>query len=72
MHTLCRLLGVAALNLFGVAGGAAEDAPDLEFLAYLGSWQGTDEEWMAVARWETEEQEDGEDTVESRQETDDD
>jgi hypothetical protein len=33
---------------------ADDDAPDLDFLAYLGSWQESDEEWLAVAEWEGE------------------
>jgi len=26
--------------------------PDLEFLEYLGSWQGDDEEWLAIKEWD--------------------
>lgn len=31
----------------------AEDPPppDLDLLEYLGSWQGSDEEWLAVIDW---------------------
>ena len=47
------LLGLAA---FGVVvspnAQADEEKPDLDFLEYLGSWQESDEEWLAVAEWE--------------------
>jgi hypothetical protein len=26
--------------------------PDLEFLEYLGSWQGDDDEWIAIKEWD--------------------
>ncbi len=41
---------------FGLGGAAAQDeaAPDPEFLEYLGTWQESDEEWLAVSEWETE------------------
>ena len=28
--------------------------PELDFLAYLGSWQENDEEWLAVSEWQGE------------------
>ena len=32
---------------------AAKDAaPDLAFLEYLGSWQGDDDEWLAIKEWD--------------------
>jgi len=34
------------------AARAEEEPPDVELLAYLGSWAGTDEEWVAVAEWD--------------------
>jgi len=52
---LRSLLGVAAMSVIVSPGAKAEDdAPDLDFLAYLGSWQEGDEEWLAVAEWEGE------------------
>jgi hypothetical protein len=27
-------------------------APDLDFLEYLGSWQGNDDEWIAIKEWD--------------------
>jgi len=27
-------------------------APDLAFLEYLGSWQGDDDEWIAIKEWD--------------------
>jgi len=51
------LLGLAAISVvLAPHAKADEDAPDLDFLAYLGSWQGSDEEWLAVAEWEGEQQ----------------
>ena len=51
------LLGLAAMSVvLAPHAKADEDAPDLDFLAYLGSWQGSDEEWLAVAQWEGEQQ----------------
>ena len=51
------LLGLAAISvILAPHANADEDAPDLDFLAYLGSWQGSDEEWLAVAEWEGEQQ----------------
>ena len=35
--------------------GLADDVPDADFLEYLGSWEDTDAEWIAVADWKTEE-----------------
>jgi len=56
---LMRLIGLAiSLAALPLAAGAADDeAPDLDLLAYLGSWQGTDDEWLAVAEWEAEDEE---------------
>ena len=58
---LRSLLGLAAMSVvFGptatAADDAADDAPELDFLAYLGSWQESDEEWLAVAEWAGEKQ----------------
>jgi hypothetical protein len=48
----------ARLVLLAAAAGTAcvalaqddhEEAPDLGFLEYLGSWQGSDEDWLVVA-----------------------
>lgn len=54
--------GAIALALGGACLGAqanAQDAqdvetppPDLEFLEYLGSWQGEDDEWFVIEQWE--------------------
>ena len=30
----------------------AAKAPDLAFLEYLGSWQGNDDEWLAIREWD--------------------
>lgn len=44
------LLVQAALT--SAAAGAEEVAPDIDLLAYLGSWPDTDEEWVAVVEWD--------------------
>lgn len=44
------LLVHAALTTTGV--GAEEAAPDIDLLAYLGSWPETDEDWVAVVEWD--------------------
>ena len=50
--TMVRLLRYVALVGFLATGAkAAEEAPELDFLAYLGSWQENDEEWLAVSEW---------------------
>lgn len=44
----CRLVLLGAL--FVAAPVVAEDAlPDADFLEYLGSWDGSDEDWVALA-----------------------
>lgn len=48
-----RLVGCLLVQaVLAGAAGAEEEAPDVELLAYLGSWAGTDEEWVAVAEWD--------------------
>ncbi len=43
---------LAQLSLSAPAVAADEQPPDLELLAYLGSWLDSDEEWVAVAEWD--------------------
>jgi len=43
---------LAQLSLSAPAVAADEELPDLELLAYLGSWLDSDEEWVAVAEWD--------------------
>jgi hypothetical protein len=40
-------------SLLGAAGARGQEsaAPGLDFLEYLGSWQGGDEEWVAIVDW---------------------
>jgi hypothetical protein len=50
-----KLATVLALGgICGAVGAQTEDseAPDLELLEYLGSWQAEDDEWLAIAEWE--------------------
>lgn len=71
--SLTRLIGLAiALAAFPPSGSAADDeAPGLDLLAYLGSWQGTDDEWLAVAEWEAEDEEKVEEPEPSEEKDDD-
>ena len=32
--------------------GDANSVPDLDFLEYLGTWQASDDEWLAVSGWD--------------------
>ena len=53
--------GTAAITgLLATGALAAEKTLDLDFLAYLGSWQENDKEWLAVSEWDGDE-EDNED-----------
>lgn len=49
-----RWLVAACGGLSLIAGQAQEASPDLDFLEYLGTWQESDEDWLAVAEWEPE------------------
>jgi hypothetical protein len=54
MRTLAAVWAVIVANLALVSARAADEpeAPGLDFLEYLGSWQEQDEEWVARAGWE--------------------
>ncbi|MCZ6497253.1 MAG: hypothetical protein O6765_00830 [Gammaproteobacteria bacterium] len=68
---LRSLLGLAAMCVvFSSSVKADDDAPELDFLAYLGSWQESDEEWLAVAEWEGENQMTEDAQVETRRKDD--
>ncbi len=68
---LRSLLGLAAMSVvFSSSVKADDDAPELDFLAYLGSWQESDEEWLAVAEWEGENQMTEDAQVETRRKDD--
>ena len=58
------LLGIAALvGMLGDVSTAVaddEEAPDLEFLEYLGSWEASDEDWVIFTA-SMDEQEESED-----------
>jgi hypothetical protein len=46
------LARAALLGLGLVAAAAAQrEAPELDFLEYLGSWQGEDDEWLVIEQW---------------------
>ena len=40
------LLGATFLGLCSLAVLADEEPPEIEFLEYLGMWQGSDEDWV--------------------------
>jgi hypothetical protein len=46
-------LGCVVASIGGASAALAQDAadPGLELLEYLGSWQGSDEEWLAIIDW---------------------
>jgi hypothetical protein len=59
---MCRLrygcaLVLAAAVTDATAAEETPEAPDLEFLEYLGSWQRADEEWFIDAELRAEEEE---------------
>lgn len=56
-----RRLGLTvALGILGGGYALAEEAPDLEFLEYLGSWEESDEDWLIFNRFDAEEAKDNE------------
>ena len=42
------LLLTTMLGVCGLVNAADEEAPDLEFFEYLGMWEESDEEWLAL------------------------
>jgi hypothetical protein len=50
------------------APAVAEDAPDLAFLEYLGSWEESDDEWELVAEWDEDSDAEQEDQDDARRE----
>ncbi len=71
-----RKLGVTVLALGGLLPAPwahaqeAEEAPELglDFLEYLGAWQGDDDEWLVIEEWQKDnEGADDEDEDESQQ-----
>jgi hypothetical protein len=53
--------------------GRAQEAPDLDFLEYLGAWAEEDDEWLAIETWEKELREEADEAPEeSEDERDDD
>ena len=72
-----QLGGLAALAIMQaaatpLAGADEPDAPDLALLEYLGSWQGDDEEWLAVSEWDAKSDAPGTEPEAPREENDDD
>ena len=47
------IAAVATAVSMSAAGAEEQTGPDLDLLEYLGSWQDSDEEWLAVVEWET-------------------
>jgi hypothetical protein len=49
------LLALGCCWLTGIAAQEAEredQAPDLDFLEYLGAWAEEDDEWLAIEEWQ--------------------
>jgi len=66
------LLGAIFLGLGSLAVLADEEAPEIEFLEYLGMWDGSDEDWVMFsgsAKAENLEQERSEPAPESEDST---
>ncbi|MDH3418627.1 MAG: hypothetical protein OEQ25_04650 [Gammaproteobacteria bacterium] len=71
-----QLGGLAALAimqaaLMPLAGADEPEGPDLDLLEYLGSWQGDDEEWLAVSEWDAKSDAQGTEPESPREEKDD-
>jgi hypothetical protein len=49
-NTRVFLLVSATLLSGGNAIAEDDDSPDAEFLEYLGSWEGTDEDWLLFSK----------------------
>ena len=48
-RAVCRsVLLFLAFGAAGMAHGAEDEEPEMEFLEYLGLWEETDEEWLMV------------------------
>jgi hypothetical protein len=77
MAMLVRHACIGSLLLAcGLAAAAEEELPDIEFLEYLGSWEGSDEDWTMFtvpteARAETDKRSDPAPDGEESTETDD-
>ena len=63
---LCTLCGYGA-----VTHADEQEVPDMEFLEYLGSWQGDDEEWLAVSDWDANSDAQGKEPEPPREEKED-
>jgi hypothetical protein len=52
--TLCAVGGLWMARATGAqdAKPAPSKPPDLDFLEYLGAWQGTDDEWLVSEQWQ--------------------
>jgi hypothetical protein len=46
------VIALSGICLTSAAQVQDDDAPDLDFLEYLGSWQAEDDEWLVIAEWE--------------------
>ena len=71
-----QLGGLAALAIMQAAAAPFASAdepevPDLDLLEYLGSWQGDDEEWLAVSEWDAKSDAQGREPEPPREEKDD-
>jgi len=46
------VIALSGICLTSAVQAQDDDAPDLDFLEYLGSWQAEDDEWLVIAEWE--------------------
>jgi hypothetical protein len=49
--TVCALGGLWLASVADAQQTDLGDAPDLDFLEYLGTWQAEDDEWLAIEQW---------------------
>ncbi|NIW24027.1 MAG: hypothetical protein GWN29_05325 [Gammaproteobacteria bacterium] len=64
-------LAVAQAAAMPIAAADEVDVPDLDLLEYLGSWQGDDEEWLAVSEWDARSDAQGKEPEPPREEKED-
>ena len=63
-------LAIMQAALLPLAGADEPEGPDLDLLEYLGSWQGDDEEWLAVSEWDAKSDAQGKEPEAPREEKD--
>jgi len=46
------VIALGGICFSGAVQAQESDAPDLDFLEYLGSWQAEDDEWLVIEEWQ--------------------